>query len=132
MKDEGHRNSIYMVVACRFEVSSSCVSTAWTFLLGEFLVDHHYSLDGTAVFLLDASSFASTLELFIVASPQCVVGALFLCPPEANNPIGAPQLCFRFREQLHNRNTKVDCVSDIQLLHQGQMNCTAARFAKKW
>lgn len=86
-----------MVVACHFERVLELYFHCGDLLFKEFPVDHHYSLGRTVVFLFCAFSFESTLESFLlVASPQCkcencVVDTLWLCPPEANSPIGAPQ-----------------------------------------
>ncbi|KAG2365506.1 hypothetical protein BDR07DRAFT_643181 [Suillus spraguei] len=82
-------------------VWSSCVSTAWSILYGTCPVAHHYSLDGIVVLLLDAFSFASTLELFIlIESPRCNdeksiwMRCVCFCLHVANNPIGASQYIF--------------------------------------
>jgi hypothetical protein len=72
MEDEGHRYNIYMVIAFHYQnVLEPCFHCGPPFW-GIFPVDHHYLLNRTVVVLLDAFSYASTLEWFmLVAHPRC-------------------------------------------------------------
>lgn len=100
-----------IILICLSSAALKVSSNAGTFLSWGFPVDHHYPLHVTVVSLLDAFSFASTLEwLILVARPRCKDEQ---CAKDVCALLSLIKVCFRLREDLNNHRSEVhshECV----------------------
>lgn len=102
--------AIEIILICLSSAALKVSSNAGTFLSWGCPVGHHYPLN-VVVSLLDAFSFASTLEwLILVARPRCKDEQ---CAVDVCALLSLIKVCFRLREDLNNHRSEVhshECV----------------------